>query len=160
MLSCTGKNLDFVHGGRGVEVPAGGTNFIRQMLDDRFKRHPPSPRTAVLAEALLRSSEGFKKKEKKNENEKPIMNSMTANPSREVNTTAKRGGKIITGKGSRTPAGEEFQFRGRRVWTSDEDECIRQSVEKHGKESWTLVAEYLATQFGVSGRTGKQCWER
>ncbi len=146
----------------GVEVSKEGTEFIRKVLDNRFKRCPPSPRTAILAEALLRSSEAliFKNEDQKNENDKAIMNSKMGARLSTEKTAVGRGGKIINGKGSRTPAGDGFPYRGRRIWTLQEDEFIKMSVEKLGTESWTLVAECLATQYGVSGRTGKQCWER
>lgn len=48
----------------------------------------------------------------------------------------------------------------RRVWTKEEDEAIRALVERHGKRSWAVVEEQLATQYSIFGRSGKQCRER
>ena len=48
----------------------------------------------------------------------------------------------------------------RRVWTDDEDKAIRTLVEKHGTKSWAIIAEKVAKDFGVKGRSGKQCRER
>lgn len=39
-------------------------------------------------------------------------------------------------------------------WTQQEDELIKQGVEKFGTKNWSIIAE------SVSGRTGKQCRER
>lgn len=39
-------------------------------------------------------------------------------------------------------------------WTPEEDQCLMESVNKHGMGNWSLVSQ------GVPGRTGKQCRER
>lgn len=48
----------------------------------------------------------------------------------------------------------------RRVWTGEEDEAIRQLVEKYGTKTWSVIAEQIVKEFGIDGRTGKQCRER
>ena len=48
----------------------------------------------------------------------------------------------------------------RRVWSVEEDEAIRQLVASYGTKSWSLIAEHLAKECGVSMRSGKQCRER
>lgn len=48
----------------------------------------------------------------------------------------------------------------RRVWTPEEDEAIRQLVEKYGTKTWSVIAEQIVKEFGIDGRTGKQCRER
>ncbi|CAM9463606.1 unnamed protein product [Chrysoparadoxa australica] len=53
-----------------------------------------------------------------------------------------------------------YTNKGRRVWTKEEDESIQQLVKKYGTGSWTVIADYLAHDCGIKGRSGKQCWER
>ena len=48
----------------------------------------------------------------------------------------------------------------RRHWAQEEDEAIKVLVLLHGTKSWTLIAELLQTEYGVQGRSGKQCRER
>jgi hypothetical protein len=48
----------------------------------------------------------------------------------------------------------------RRVWTPEEDEAIRKLVEKYGTKTWSVIAEQIVKEFGIDGRTGKQCRER
>ncbi len=48
----------------------------------------------------------------------------------------------------------------RRVWTTDEDNAIRQLVAKHGTKSWSVIAENLQKELAIAGRSGKQCRER
>lgn len=48
----------------------------------------------------------------------------------------------------------------RRVWTAEEDEAIRQMVEKYGTKSWAVIADNLSQAYSISGRSGKQCRER
>jgi hypothetical protein len=48
----------------------------------------------------------------------------------------------------------------RRVWSPDEDEAIRQLVARFGTKSWSLIAEHIIKDYGISGRSGKQCRER
>ena len=49
----------------------------------------------------------------------------------------------------------------RRIWSAQEDEAIRQLVQKHGTSGWTLIADKLAQEYKYNqGRSGKQCWER
>ncbi len=145
----------------GMEIPRESSLFIYNTLKERYKNNPPSPRTAMLAAALMYSGEPFtlKSESQGNKTKKPIVGSTYA-----VNTVGVKGAKVENRKGSRMrygiPYGEEALFKGRRIWTSREDEFIRRLVVKHGTGSWSLVAECLATQYSIFGRTGKQCWER
>lgn len=56
---------------------------------------------------------------------------------------------------------ESIEGTDRRVWTGDEDEAIRQMVEKYGTKSWAVIADNLSeAPYSISGRSGKQCRER
>lgn len=48
----------------------------------------------------------------------------------------------------------------RRHWAQEEDEAIKSLVLLHGTKSWTLIAELLQSDYGIFGRSGKQCRER
>mmetsp|Transcript_8909 Transcript_8909/g.16712 ORF Transcript_8909/g.16712 Transcript_8909/m.16712 type:complete len:631 (-) Transcript_8909:170-2062(-) len=48
----------------------------------------------------------------------------------------------------------------RRVWAQEEDEAIRALVMKHGTKTWSVIAEQIVKEYGIQGRTGKQCRER
>ncbi len=147
----------------GVHLSGESSTFIYNTLKERYKNNPPSPRTKLLAAALISSSEPFSlnSEAQGNENKKPIMNSTAEVDSCARKTAGVKGGKIINGRASRTHYGEvENPLKGRRVWTLREDDFTRKLVNKHGTGSWTLVAECLASQHGIPGRTGKQCWER
>lgn len=48
----------------------------------------------------------------------------------------------------------------RRVWAQEEDEAIRALVLKHGTKTWSVIAEQIVKEYGIQGRTGKQCRER
>lgn len=48
----------------------------------------------------------------------------------------------------------------RRHWTRTEDEAISELINKHGIKKWSLIAKKLREDFGVPGRSGKQCRER
>ena len=48
----------------------------------------------------------------------------------------------------------------RRVWTTEEDNAIRQLVQKHGTKSWSVIADNLQKELLIAGRSGKQCRER
>lgn len=51
--------------------------------------------------------------------------------------------------------------RGRRQpWTPDEDSAIRDLVSSIGIKKWSLIAQKMNTDYGLRGRTGKQCRER
>ncbi len=148
----------------GADISTWSNAFIYTSLKDRFRKNPPSPRTAILADALLSSSEAlvFQKEMQGYENEKTTMVNSNATFLSCAAKAGGRGGKIINGKGSRIPAGNyvEASLKGRRIWSAQEDNYIRNLVNIHGTGSWTLVADCLASQYGISGRTGKQCWER
>ncbi len=42
----------------------------------------------------------------------------------------------------------------------EEDEAIREMVNKFGTKSWALIADNLRSEYEISGRSGKQCRER
>ena len=48
----------------------------------------------------------------------------------------------------------------RRPWNQSEDKAISQLVTKYGTARWSLIAQMLEQDYGVQGRTGKQCRER
>ena len=48
----------------------------------------------------------------------------------------------------------------RKPWCSTEDEAIRSLVKSNGTQHWATVAKRLETEFGIKGRSGKQCRER
>lgn len=48
----------------------------------------------------------------------------------------------------------------RRLWNNDEDEAITSLVDKYGIRRWTLISKKLQEEYGINGRSGKQCRER
>lgn len=48
----------------------------------------------------------------------------------------------------------------RRLWKDEEDEAINSLVDKYGIRRWTLISKKLQEEFGINGRSGKQCRER
>ena len=48
----------------------------------------------------------------------------------------------------------------RRPWAEDEDSAVHSLVLALGTRKWTAVAERLRMDFGIEGRSGKQCRER
>jgi len=48
----------------------------------------------------------------------------------------------------------------RRPWIEEEDRAVHSLVTALGTRKWTAVAERLRTEFGIEGRSGKQCRER
>ena len=56
--------------------------------------------------------------------------------------------------------GRRSETSDRRVWTAEEDNAIRQLVQKHGTKSWSVIAENLQKELSIAGRSGKQCRER
>ena len=51
--------------------------------------------------------------------------------------------------------------KGKKSWTQEEDERLRELIEVHGTINWTLVAQCLLDPTDVTGgRSGKQCRER
>lgn len=48
----------------------------------------------------------------------------------------------------------------RNLWTETEDNAITELVKEIGECNWGTIAERMQTEFGVTGRTGKQCRER
>ena len=48
----------------------------------------------------------------------------------------------------------------RRIWTPDEDSAIRTLVANFGTKNWSLIAENIVKDYGIIGRSGKQCRER
>jgi hypothetical protein len=48
----------------------------------------------------------------------------------------------------------------RRIWTPEEDSAIRTLVANFGTKNWSLIAENIVKDYGIIGRSGKQCRER
>lgn len=48
----------------------------------------------------------------------------------------------------------------RRVWAKEEDDAIRTLVDRLGTRSWSAIEENMVSDFGIVGRSGKQCRER
>ncbi|CAM9681794.1 unnamed protein product, partial [Choristocarpus tenellus] len=48
----------------------------------------------------------------------------------------------------------------RRIWTDEDDAAITELVVKHGTGSWSVIQERLFLDYGIQGRSGKQCRER
>jgi hypothetical protein len=48
----------------------------------------------------------------------------------------------------------------RRQWNKREDGAISALVREHGTKQWSMVARLLGSEYGIIGRTGKQCRER
>jgi myb proto-oncogene protein len=48
----------------------------------------------------------------------------------------------------------------RRTWSEEDDEAIKDLVKLYGTKRWAAVAEQLAAQYQIEGRTSKQCRER
>lgn len=55
---------------------------------------------------------------------------------------------------SHLPSNFLCSSRGKKIWTAEEDNCLKELVESLGTGNWTLIAQSLPT------RTGKQCRER
>ena len=54
----------------------------------------------------------------------------------------------------------ENEANERRIWTKDEDDAIRNLVEKFGTKSWSVISDHIISDYGITGRSGKQCRER
>jgi hypothetical protein len=78
-------------------------------------------------------------------------------PTDEKQQTAERSAMVLH---SVQRAAHSAHVYSRRVWTPDEDEAIRQLVTKFGTKSWSAIAEHVVKDYGINGRTGKQCRER
>lgn len=48
----------------------------------------------------------------------------------------------------------------RRPWVEEEDRAVHSLVMALGTRKWTAVADRLRGEFGIEGRSGKQCRER
>lgn len=48
----------------------------------------------------------------------------------------------------------------RRLWREEEDEAILNLVRENGIKKWTLISRKLSEDYGINGRSGKQCRER
>ena len=48
----------------------------------------------------------------------------------------------------------------RRPWTSDEDHAVHTLVLTYGTRKWTVISDRMKEEFGIEGRSGKQCRER
>ena len=55
---------------------------------------------------------------------------------------------------------DDEKLNDRRVWTAAEDNAIRELVAKFGIKSWSIISERVALEYGIAGRSGKQCRER
>lgn len=45
----------------------------------------------------------------------------------------------------------------RKAWSKEEDRILRALKEERGEKKWSTIARLMQSEFGVSGRTGKQC---
>jgi len=101
---------------------------------------------------MLKKASGFDKTGKENKVKKEVLRRPLAPLNMNKNTlTGKRklGGKCK----------KEKKFI-RRHWTQEEDTAIAQLIKRHGIKKWSLIAKKLAADFGIIGRSGKQCRER
>jgi hypothetical protein len=48
----------------------------------------------------------------------------------------------------------------RRHWSQEEDNAIMKLIKQYGIKKWSLIARNLEADFGIAGRSGKQCRER
>jgi hypothetical protein len=48
----------------------------------------------------------------------------------------------------------------RRLWQDEEDTAIKTLVAQCGIKKWTLISRRLEEEYGIKGRSGKQCRER
>lgn len=48
----------------------------------------------------------------------------------------------------------------RKVWTEEEDKVLKLLKEERGEHKWARIARVMEQEFGLFGRTGKQCRER
>lgn len=40
----------------------------------------------------------------------------------------------------------------RRIWCNEEDEAIKQLVDKYGTKSWSLIAEHILKDYDIAWR--------
>lgn len=45
----------------------------------------------------------------------------------------------------------------RKMWTEQEDRVLRFLREDRGQQKWSHIARTMDLEFGIGGRTGKQC---
>lgn len=48
----------------------------------------------------------------------------------------------------------------RKMWNAEEDRVLRLLREDRREKKWSVIARIMETEFGIKGRTGKQCRER
>ena len=48
----------------------------------------------------------------------------------------------------------------RKIWSSKEDDAIKELVARFGIKSWSIISEHMWKEYQIPGRTGKQCRER
>ena len=48
----------------------------------------------------------------------------------------------------------------RKVWTEEEGRVLRVLREERGVKKWADMPAIMASEFGIEGRTAKQCRER
>ena len=51
-------------------------------------------------------------------------------------------------------------FLCRKIWSSKEDDAIKELVARFGIKSWSIISEHMWKEYQIPGRTGKQCRER
>lgn len=59
-----------------------------------------------------------------------------------------------------SPKAASVKLSKRRPWNSEEDSAILELVGRYGFKHWTVISDQLASEYGIIGRTGKQCRER
>jgi len=45
----------------------------------------------------------------------------------------------------------------RKTWTEGEDKILRLLKEERQEKKWSFIAKKMDEEFGIKGRTGKQC---
>jgi hypothetical protein len=45
----------------------------------------------------------------------------------------------------------------RKMWSEEEDRVLRLLREERREKKWSMIARCMEGEFGIAGRTGKQC---
>ena len=45
----------------------------------------------------------------------------------------------------------------RKMWTENEDKVLKFLKEERGEKKWSVIARKMFSEFGIEGKTGKQC---
>lgn len=48
-------------------------------------------------------------------------------------------------------------MRERKTWTGEEDKILKYLKVERGESKWSVIAKTMDKEFGVKGKTGKQC---